>query len=157
MDSTPNPTNPIHLLFSNYLKDKSLRHTSERTAILDAVCQTKDFFTLDMVWKQLKDRNFQVSLASIYNTMELLLDANIVVRFQFVGIHMLYMLKHLAEKNNYAICTQCRTVRMIKNDRFDRVLTDAKIPKFTMSYYSLQVYGICSKCKFHMKQNKNHN
>ena len=152
MDSTPNPANPMHLLFSDYLKNKSLRNTTERKAILGAVCQTKDFFTHDLIWKYLKDSNFQVSRASIYNTMELLLDANIVTRLQFAGIHTLYLLKHIAEQHNYAICTQCHTVHKIKNDRLNRVFADYKIPKFTMAHYSLQVYGICSKCKFRIRK-----
>ncbi len=148
MDSTSNQVDALQLLFSNYLKTKNLRNTSERNAIFETVCKAKDPFTLDVIRQQLEDANFPVSRASLYNTMELLLDASIVVRLQFAGITALYELKHIAEQHNYAICTHCGTVRKIKNDKTKKLFKDYKIPKFSLEHYSLQFYGICSKCKF---------
>jgi len=161
MDSSSNFDDALQSLFSDYLKNKGLRNTTERNAIFTAVCQTKDPFTLEMIWKHLEDSNFHVSRASVYNTMELLLGANIVVRLQFAGAMLKYELKHIAEQHHYIICTRCNTVRKIKNDKLKRLFSDYKIPKFTMEHYSLQFYGICSKCKFRLaqeeKQTKNQN
>ena len=152
MDLTINNTDTLYLLFSNYLKNNNLRNTAERDAIFSAVCQTKDPFTLDMIWQQLEDSRFHVSRASIYNTMELLLAATIVVRHQFAGVMVQYELKHIADQYNYTICKHCGTIRKIKNDKMKKLFTDYKIPKFTLEHYSLQFYGICSKCKFRIAQ-----
>jgi len=152
MDSTTNQADVLQQLFSNFLKNRKLRNTVERDKIFKAVCMAKDPFSLDVIWKRLEDNNFHVSRASIYNTMELLLDANIVVRLQFAGFNTLYELKYIAEQFNYAICRHCGTVRKIKNDKSKKLLNDYKIPKFTLEHYSLQFYGICSKCKFRLKQ-----
>ena len=142
----------LQSLFFNYLKNKRLRNTAERNAIFMAVCQNEDPFTLEMIWQHLEDSNFHVSRASVYNTMELLLDANIVVRHQFAGAIVKYELKYIAEQYHYTICTRCNTVRKIKNDKLKRLFSDYKIPKFTLEHYSLQFYGLCSKCKFRLAQ-----
>ena len=152
MDLTYNQTDSFQILFSDYLKNKKLRNTTERNAIFTTVCQTTDLFTLDMIWQHLEDSNFHVSRASVYNTMELLLDANIVVRHQFASAIVQYELRRNAQQYSYAICTQCNTTRKIENERLNKLLNSNKIPKFTMEHYSLQVYGICSKCKFRLTQ-----
>ena len=153
MDSTYN-ADTLHNLFSEYLKNKKLRYTAERSAIFATVCQTKEPFTPDMIRQQLDENNFHVSRASVYNTIELLIDANIVVRHQFTSAIVQYELKYIAEQFNYAICTHCGTVRKIKNDKLKRLLAGYKIPKFSMEYYLLQFYGICSKCKFKIAQKR---
>ena len=152
MDSTCNHPDSLQELFSNYLKNKKLRNTAERNAIFSTVCQTKDMFSLDMIWQHLEDSNFHVSRASVYNTMELLLDANLVIRHQFAASIVKYELKNIAEQYIYTICTRCGIVRKIKNDKMKKCIRDYKIPKFTIEHYSLQFYGICSKCKFRIAQ-----
>ena len=140
------------MLFSNYLKNKRLRNTAERNAICSAVCRTKEPFTFEKIWQQLENEKFHVSRASVYNTMELLLDANIVVRRQFSSTLVQYELKYIAEQYIHAFCTQCDTVRKIKNDKLNNLFADYKTPKFTMEHYSLHFYGICSKCKYKRSQ-----
>ena len=152
MDSKYNHAEALQVLFSDYLKNKKLRNTAERNAIFSTVCRTNDSFTLDMIRKQLEDVHFIVSRASVYNTIELLLDANIVVRHQFNGSITQYELKHIAEQYDHLICTRCGTVRKVQNDKLRNVLIHHKIPKFTMEHYSLQFFGICSKCKYRIAQ-----
>ena len=152
MDSTYISTDTLQKSFSDYLKNKKLRNTAERDAIFSIVCQTKDPFTLEMIGQKLESVNFRVSRASVYNTMELLLDAKIVIRHQFAGSNVQFELKHIAEQYNHAICTSCGTVRKIKIDKLNSICADYKIPKFTMEYYSLSFYGLCSKCKYRISQ-----
>ena len=152
MDSTYISTDTLLKSFSDYLKYKKLRNTAERDAIFSIVCRTKDSFTLEMIGQQLESVNFRVSRASVYNTMELLLDAKIVVRHQFTGTNVQYELKHIADLYNHIICTYCGTVRRIKNSKMNGFIAEYKIPKFTTEYYSLFFYGICSKCKYRITQ-----
>ena len=157
MDSTPGYTDTLQKIFSEYLKNRKLRNTVERSTIFATVCQTKDLFTLEMVGQRLEEKKFHVSRASIHNTINLLLEAQIVVRHQFTGMNVQYELKHLAEKFNHAICTHCGAVRKIKNDKKTAVFADYKIPKFTVEYATLHFYGICSKCKFRqIQKNRKH-
>ena len=134
--------------FSEYLKNKKLRNTAERDAIFSMVCNTKEPFTLELIWLKLESDNFHVSRASVYNTIELLLNSKIVVRHQFTSSIVQYELKCLAENHNHVICTLCGTVRKVKDEKLSSYFSDYKIPKFTSEYYTLYIYGICSKCKY---------
>jgi Fur family ferric uptake transcriptional regulator len=148
MNFTNSDDDMLQKAFSEYLKHRKLRHTAERDAIFTKICQTKNLFTLDMIWKQLEDNNFHVSRASIYNTIELLLDAKIVVRHPFTSTIIQYELKCIAEHHHYTICTSCGAVGVIKNDKINKYFSGYKIPKFTSEYYTLYFYGTCSKCKY---------
>ncbi|MDR0743632.1 MAG: transcriptional repressor [Tannerella sp.] len=143
--------------FSEYLRSRKLRHTAERDAIFTKICRTKNLFTPDIIWKQLEDDNFHVSRASIYNTIELLLDAKIVVRHQFTSTIIQYGLKCIAEHHHYTICTSCGTVGIIKNDKIKHYFSGHKIAKFTSEYYTLYFYGTCSKCKYKQMRNERNN
>ncbi|MDR0698382.1 MAG: transcriptional repressor [Tannerella sp.] len=154
MNCTHNIEDIIAKLFSEYLKNRKLRHTAERDAIFARICQTKYLFTLDMIWRQLEDDNFHVSRASIYNTIELLLDAKIVVRHQFTSTITQYELKHIAEQHHYSICTSCGAICEIQNEKINNHFSTYKIPRFTAEYYALYFYGICSKCKYKQMRQK---
>jgi Fur family ferric uptake transcriptional regulator len=147
-----NPTNIDKDLLSNtfaeYLRKNHLRNTTERDAIFAKVCATEDTFTIDMILQQLEDENFHVSRASVYNTVELLINSKIVVRHQFSYSNVQYELKQIADENHHIVCTDCGTVRKIKNEKLNKIFEGYKIPKFTKEYYSLNIYGICSKCKY---------
>lgn len=152
MDSTSISADTLLKSFSDYLKNNKLRNTAERDAIFTTVCLTKDPFTLEMIWQQLENTNFHVSRATVYNTIELLLDAKIVVRHQFTSSIVQYELKYIAEQHNHLICTYCGTVRKIKDEKLNNFFADYKTSKFTPEYYSLYFYGICSKCKYRIAQ-----
>jgi len=143
-------TDELKKLFSDYLKAKNLRCTTERNAIFAKVCMTNEPFALDTIWQQLEDENFHVSRASVYNTMELLLDANIIVRHQFACSIIKYELKCISDGHIYLICNECGTVRKVRDEKLTKYFTGYKIPKFTTEYYSLYFNGICSKCKYRL-------
>ncbi|MDR2147975.1 MAG: transcriptional repressor [Tannerella sp.] len=134
--------------FSEYLKNKNLRHTVERDAIFNKVCSTIEPFTMDMIWQQLENENFHVSRSSIYNTIELLIDSKIVVRHSFSYTNVLYELKYISDEHHHIVCTTCGVVKSVRIGKLSNILTGFKIPKFTPEYYALNIYGLCSKCKY---------
>jgi Fur family ferric uptake transcriptional regulator len=150
MNQTNETVEKLHDTFAEYLKNHKLRNTTERNAIFSKICNMKHLFTLDTIGQQLEEENFHVSRASVYNTMELLLDAKIVIRHQFAYTQVFYELKRLSDDHHYVVCKNCGNVQRIKNEKLNNTLLGCKIPKFTIEYYSLYFYGLCSKCKYKM-------
>ena len=146
--------NKIKEAFTQYMIAKSLRKTAERYMILEHICQIKGHFSVEMLRKQLEDNNFHVSRSSIYNTLELLMDAQLVVRYQFSSQLVQYELKALAITHHHLICNYCGVIREIKNDKISKEVATFRITKFTHEYHSLFIYGICSKCKFRLNHQK---
>jgi Fur family ferric uptake transcriptional regulator len=127
---------------------KSLRQTKERFKILDHICQLQSHFDVEMLRQHLEENSFHVSRSSVYNTIELLMNAGLVVRHQFSAQLAQYELKSAAITHHHVICTLCGAVKEIKNDKISREITIQRVPKFTHQYHSVYIYGLCSKCKF---------
>lgn len=136
--------------FSRYLIEKGMRKTTERFMILDHICRIQGHFDVEMLHKQLDDDHFHVSRASIYNTIETLMDTHIVIRHQFTAQLVQYELHEVAATHHHAICNYCGAVKEVKDERLSREIERFRTSRFTYEYHSLYVYGICSKCKFRM-------
>ncbi|MDR2232519.1 MAG: transcriptional repressor [Tannerella sp.] len=142
--------NKIQEAFARYLTEKSLRKSTVRDTILKHICDIRGHFDVEMLLVRLEEHNFHVSRASIYNMIELLMDAGMVVRHQFTPQLVQYELKCAAATHMHVVCTYCGAVKECKNDKLASGITSFKIAKFTHEYHTLYIYGMCSKCKFRM-------
>lgn len=70
-------------IFIEYLQSKNLRKTPERFAILREIYTIKSHFDIDTLYNQMKNNKYLVSRATLYNTIELLLDSGLVIKHQF--------------------------------------------------------------------------
>lgn len=138
--------------FLDYLVRMDLRKTKERTMVLSQICTLQEHFDVEALFKKMEEIKYRVSRSTIYNTIELLVNANIVVRHQFTSQIVNYELKCLSDTHHHLICTHCGSIREIKSDKIGKALDQVKVPKFDVDYYSLFLYGICSKCKY--RQNR---
>jgi len=146
MDASQKLKKQVRDEFMEYLTLHKHRKTPERFAILDHIYTTKGHFDMDTLYKSMIDVNFRVSRATLYNTIELLLDCGLVVKHQFGGNTSKYERAYGNENHDHLICTTCGQVWETRNSD---LLTQAqlkKIKKFTVNYYSMYIYGICSKC-----------
>jgi len=142
--------NKIKEEFKKYMIDKSMRKTQERFTILEHICLIQGHFDVETLRQRLLDHNYHVSRASVYNTIELLMDAGLVVRHQFTAQLVQYELKMLAATHHHAICNYCSAVKEFKNDKISKDVIIQRVTKFTNEYHSLYIYGMCSKCKFRL-------
>jgi Fur family ferric uptake transcriptional regulator len=73
----------VRELFERYLEEQGHRKTPERFAILAEVYAFEGHFDMEALYVHMKGRNYRVSRATLYNTMELLIDCGLVRRHQF--------------------------------------------------------------------------
>lgn len=146
MDNNQKLRNQVKGEFMEYLTLHKHRKTPERFAILDHIYKTKGHFDMDSLYKSMIEMNFRVSRATLYNTIELLLDCGLVVKHQFGGNISKYEKAYGNENHDHIICTSCGDVWESKNGNLFTPAQQRKIKKFTVSYYSMYIYGICGKC-----------
>ena len=141
--------------FTAYLTAKKCRKTPERYAILNLIYAEQRHFDMDALYDAMNESNFRVSRATLYNTMQLLMECNLVVKHQFGQNLSFYERAYNNELHHHLICTNCHTIREYKNAELKSSIQNRKFRNFTPSHYSLYVFGVCNSCTRQLKIKKN--
>jgi Fe2+/Zn2+ uptake regulation proteins len=141
-----NVKDKVKQILTDYLQANRHRKTPERYAILDAIYSINGHFDIETLYHIMENEGkFRVSRATLYNTIILLIDANLVIKHQF-GSSSQYERAYNNENHYHMICMNCGKVAEFRNDELLKAISDAKLNKFHPYHYSLYIYGICNKC-----------
>ena len=136
----------IRGVFTQYLIDHKHRKTPERYAILERINGYVGHFNADILYNSMKV-DYRVSLATVYNTLELLLDAKLIIKHQLGGQHTQYEKNFGSNTHNHLVCTNCGKVKEFSDKQIRISIQSKTFSLFEMSHYSLYLFGLCSKCK----------
>jgi Fur family ferric uptake transcriptional regulator len=140
--------------FTEYLTANKCRKTPERYAILELIYTEQRHFDMDSLYEAMTKRNFRVSRATLYNTMQRLLDCNLVLKHQFGQNISLYERAYNNDFHYHLICTNCHNIQEYKDSELKSIIQNKKIKRFTPSHYSLYIFGLCNVCTKQAKAKK---
>jgi Fur family ferric uptake transcriptional regulator len=143
---TKNTKETVKQILTEYLKIHGNRRTPERYAILDAIYSINGHFDMyELATCMTEKAKFRVSRATLYNTMDLLINAKLVIKHQFNGASQ-YEKSYNRDQHHHQICVQCGSIIESHNEELEKAITDVKLKNFTASHHSLYIYGVCAKC-----------
>lgn len=132
--------------FTQYMIAHKLRKTPERYAILEKVFDMASHFSIDTLHNLICADGYTVSRATIYNTIELLIDAGLVRRHTFGNQAPQYEKIAGLSKHYHLVCTSCGKIRELKDAEIDELLNGKRFGSFHPGYMDLNVYGLCASC-----------
>lgn len=130
--------------FVEYIRQKGMRRSAERFAVLDCVLRRPPHFKIEDLVSDFEGE-FRVSRATVYNTVELLLESGLLRRHIWAGGQSVYEMSD--STHAHLVCIRCGMMKIIDSGKLGIEFGKMRIRGFAPHSATIDVYGICSQCE----------
>ncbi|MDO9056356.1 MAG: Fur family transcriptional regulator [Sulfuricurvum sp.] len=140
--------------FKQLLKVNGLKFTIQREVILEMLYNSDEHLTPEGLHHliQQKHPELNTGIATVYRTLSLLEDSEMVTSLSFGAQGKKYELG-AKDHHDHIICTSCGNITEFVDEQIElrqREITEAL--GFVMQEHSMQIYGICKNCQENPKK-----
>lgn len=137
---------------TRFMEEKAMRKTPERYEILRVAGLAGGIFTIDDLMHLMNEHaQFQVSRATLFNTMELFCEAGLVIKHSLAtAAH--YEMRTDSSPKAYVICRQCNTITKVSTSTARLALQNLHVRYFNIEDKLVYMHGLCRKCQAKNRQ-----
>jgi Fur family ferric uptake transcriptional regulator len=135
--------------FTKLLKSNRLKYTKQRELILEIIYNNKGHFTPEDIYNLIKMSypDVKLGIATVYRTLTLLEDAEIVSSISFGTQGKKYELG-LKEHHDHLVCIECGGIEEFFDETIEKQQEEiAKQFNFKMTNHIMKITGVCSACQ----------
>jgi Fur family ferric uptake transcriptional regulator len=129
------------------LQGRGMRITPQRAIIFEAIERLEGHITAEDIFQEVQEVNPYISLATVYRTLELLQELQLVTPTNLGGSQTYFALKDHGT-HHHLVCLQCQRIEEFSDDLFDPVrLRLAGEYGFQVYTDHMSLFGICRGCQ----------
>ena len=134
--------------FRRHLREHHQPITRQRDLVAQIVFHSHDHLSVEGIRRQLTERGERVGLATVYRTLDLLVESGLVRAHEFGEGFQRFEPQAAQADHEHLICEQCGKVVEFANERLERklpVLADEQ--GFQHRRHRVEIYGVCRTCR----------
>jgi Fur family ferric uptake transcriptional regulator len=137
-------------ILEDYIILKKLRRTPERNYLLKLIYQRNDHFGADDLFLAVDKERFNISKATVYNSLELFLECGIITNHYLNNNTSIYEKAYGFKQHDHFICQECKKIIEFCDPRLYQIKKSLEeVLKVEINSHQLYLYGNCKdkKCK----------
>lgn len=131
------------------LRDADYKLTPQRKLVVETLLEhSGSHLSAEDIYGLIKERHPEIGLATVYRTLELLSELNVLLKLDFGDGRCRYEFSEDTHHHHHLICLKCGRVEEFAEDLLDRLEEEVERRSgFDVTDHQVKFYGRCRECR----------